>query len=244
MSNLLASYLEVINAAKVNQHFEDFKTGGRLAGDIRRGYQARMTAFSDLAKCGFVRLESGLLTLGALSQTDWLVEGLQNGDIQSWEICDAYPDKLRKFKPDLFNLEQIGKDGEDFVISLLHQNLEPSLHSEIFHVSLTDDTAGYDISFPSTKFPGRILLEVKTSTRFGDEFTFHLSRNEWRAALRNPNWFLVLVMKVQGEHSIFGTLDGQSLVSYYPEDNHQNFHWTSAIGKLSTDDVYAGLPGL
>jgi hypothetical protein len=243
LPNQLASYLEVVGAAKLNEHFEDFKTGGRLSGDIRNGYQARMVAFSDLFEHGFVKLESGLMVLGTLTPAPWLTKGLLNGDIESWKFCDTYPAKARKFKPDQYNLEQIGRDGEDFVISWLKENLESQLHSSIVHTSLTDDSAGYDIVSPSAKLEGRILLEVKTTTRPGDEFTFHLSRNEWSTALRNPNWHLILVRKIQGSFSFFGYLDNKSLVNYYPHDRHQNFQWTSVVGKLGPDDIFSGFPG-
>ena len=243
MSDLLASYLEVVSAAKTKQHFEDFKTGGRLSGDIRNGYQARMVAFLDLSEQGFVKLESGFMVLGTLSPAPWLTKSLLNGDIESWEFCDAYPARSRKFKPDLFNLEKIGRDGEEFVISWLKLNLEVQLHSGIVHTSLTDDGAGYDIISPSTKLQGRILLEVKTSTRPGDDFTFYLSRKEWSTALRNPNWYLILVRKIQGSFGLFGYLDNKSLVNYYPHDRHQDFQWTSVVGKLGPDDVFSGFPG-
>lgn len=243
MPHTLASYLEVITAAKQNQHFEDFKTGGRLTGDIRAGYQARMAAFSVLSEQGFIKLDSGLLVLGELSPESWLTDGLRNGENASWQICDAFPARARKFKPDLFNLEEIGREGEEYVVSWLKSNLEPELHASVVHVALSDDTAGYDISSPSANLPSRILLEVKTSTRVGTHFSFHLSRNEWATAARNPNWYLVLVSKANGNLSFFGYLDGKSLVGYYPKDSHQDFQWTSVVGKLGPDDVYEGVPG-
>ncbi len=243
MPNRLVSYLEVIRAAKRNEHFEDFKTGGRLASDIRSGYQARMAAFTELLDQGFVNLEGGLLTLGSLAPETWLLDGLTQGEAESWEICDAFPQKARKFQPDLMNLEQIGREGEDFVVAWLQQNLEPSLKSAVVHTSLTDDTAGYDIVSPSIKLDGRILLEVKTTTRPGEYFIFHLSRNEWNTAKRNPNWYLVLVRKVHNRYSIFGYLNSQSLVSYYPDDSHKDFQWTTTVGKLSADDLFEGMPG-
>lgn len=243
MSNLLVSYLAVIDAARRSVHFEDFKTGGRLAGDIRNGYQARMSAFSELSRQGFVKLESGLLALGSLSPERWLTEALANGETESWEICDSFPLKARKFQPDLLNLEQIGRDGEDFVIHCLRQNLEPNLHSSIVHTSLTDDSAGYDIVAPNAKLQGRMLLEVKTSTRSGEGFTFHLSRNEWNTATRNPNWYVVLVRKVQGSYSLFGYLDSESLINYYPKDSHPDFQWSTVVGRLGADDLFVGLPG-
>ena len=243
MPNRLVSYLEVIRAAKRNEHFEDFKTGGRLASDIRSGYQARMAAFTELLDQGFVTLEGGLLSLGALAPETWLLDGLAQGEAESWEICDAFPTKARKFQPDLMNLEQIGREGEDFVVAWLQQKLEPSLKSAVVHTSLTDDTAGYDIASPSIKLDGRILLEVKTTTRPGEFFAFHLSRNEWNTAQRNSNWYLVLVRKAHGCCSLFGYLNSQSLVSYYPDDRHKDFQWTTAVGRLSADDLFEGMPG-
>lgn len=243
MSGILDSYLEVINAAKMNTYFEDFKTGGRLAGDVRTGYQARMAAFLELCEQGFIKLESGQLVLGKLSSVPWLTNSLSNGEAESWEICDAYPVKLRKFKPDLFNREQIGREGEEFVVSWLKSNLEANMHSEIVHTSLMDDEAGYDITCPCPKLQGRILLEVKTTTRAGDDFTFHLSRNEWSTASKNSNWYLMLVRKSKGSFDLFGYLDSQSLINYYPDDKHKDFRWSSVVGKLGPDDVFSGFPG-
>ncbi len=243
MTTSLASYLEVVIAAKNQHYFEDFKTGGRLAGDIRKGYQARMAAFNDLAEQGFVKLDSGLMTLGNLSPESWLTEGVLAGEATAWEICDSYPERAKKFKPDLLHLAEIGRQGEEFVISWLRENLPEDLSDQVNHLSLTDDTAGYDISTPTLKIPGRIHLEVKTSTRPESGFTFHLSRNEWSVACRNPNWYLVLVQKINGECRFFGHLDGKSLVHYYPADSHTDFQWTSVKGKLTDDDIFSGLPG-
>lgn len=202
-----------------------------------------MVAFSDLLEQGFVKLESGLLILGSLTPAPWLTKGLLNGDTECWEFCDAYPVKARKFKPDQLNLEQIGRDGEKFVLSWLKENLDLHLHSSIIHTSLTDDSAGYDIASPSRKLEGRILLEVKTSTRPGDDFIFHLSRNEWNTSLRSANWYLILVKRLQGRFVLFGYLDNKSLVGYYPRDMHQSFQWTSTVGMLGPDDVFSGFPG-
>lgn len=243
MTDLLASYLEVIRAAQRQQHFEDFKTGGRLAGDIRQGYQARMAAFRELSSQGFVALESSRIVLGELSPASWLTSAIQSGSTASWEICDAFPLRSRKFKPDEFHLHEIGLEGELFVMDWLQKHLAENLRTAIEHTSLTDDSAGFDISSPNSLNDGRIFLEVKTTTRQGDDFTFHLSRNEWATAVRKQNWYLVLVQKVEGEHRVFGYLDGKSLVSYYPQDSHPNFQWESVIGKLSSDDVFSGIPG-
>jgi len=109
LSDLIASYLEVVKAAKAKQHFEDFKTGGRLSRDVEDGYQARMIAFSKLLEQGFVKLDAGFITFGILSPEAWLTQGLLNGDSEFWEFCDAYPVRSCKFNPDRLNLERIGR---------------------------------------------------------------------------------------------------------------------------------------
>lgn len=244
MSNPLASYLAVIRAANENLHFEDFKIAGRLSKEINSGYQARMTAFLELTREGFIILESGRLSLGVLSDADWLTSALMNGEAESWEICDLYQGGMRKFDPDQFNLQLIGREGEDFVISFLLQHLPVSSHSTIEHISLLDDSAGYDISFiPPGEFE-RVFLEVKTSTRVSRHFPFHLSRNEWNVASRTANWHLLLVQKSAGAHVLYGHLDSKSLVAYFPQDRHDNFEWTSARGFLSMDDIFVGFPGI
>jgi hypothetical protein len=141
------------------------------------------------------------------------------------------------------NLELIGKEGEEYVVSCLKEKLETHLHPGIVHVSLTDDGAGYDIITPASKIEGRIMLEVKTTTKPGDDFYFYLSRNEWNTARRNSNWYLVLVRKTNGRLDLFGYLGSQSLVDYYPGDVHPDFQWTSVGGRLGPDDVFSGLPG-
>ncbi len=243
MADLIASYLEVIKAAKSKTHFEDFKSIGRLAVDIRQGYQARMAALRDLSAQGFVTLDSGRIVLGVLSPASWLTESIQNGNSDSWEICDAFPEKFRKFNPDDFNRREIGLAGELFVFDWLCEQLDEGQRLFIEHTSLRDDSAGFDISTPSLRTGERLYLEVKTTTRTGDDFTFHLSRNEWNAAFRRTNWYLVLLRKVEGEHALFGYLDGQSLVNYYPIDSHKDFKWTSVVGTLHSDDVFVGFPG-
>jgi hypothetical protein len=32
-------------------------------------------------------------------------------------------------------------------------------------------------------------------------------------------------------------------VAYYPIDSHKDFQWVDAVGKLSIDDVFTGMPG-
>jgi hypothetical protein len=202
-----------------------------------------MMALAELREQGFVKVESGLLLLDALYPTEWLTSSLANGESDSWRICDAYPKRAQKFQPDQVNLDEIGKAGEEYVVSWLRAHLDESLHAQVLHTSETDDSAGYDISTVTQTLPGKVLLEIKTSTRPGPDFTFHLTRNEFNTARMNSNWFLILVRRIGGKCTLFGYLDSVSLVSYFPKDNHSNFRWESTVGMLGEDDIFEGLPG-
>ena len=236
-------FAEVVIAAKANLHFEDFKTGGRLSGNIRDGYEARMSAFFHLENQGFVKLEDSRLVLGVLTNAPWLSHGLVFGDKAAWAICDAFPARARKFEADDFGKAQIGLDGENFVVDWIKERLTQEQFVDIDHISLRDDSAGYDISTPTLHTSEKVFLEVKTTTRNSEFFNFFLSRNEWEVSQRLANWYLVLVQKTLGIHSIFGYLDGVSLGSYFPTDNHASFQWTISRGQLTQDDVFQFMPG-
>jgi hypothetical protein len=139
-------------------------------------------------------------------------------------------------------LSAIGLKGEFFVLELLQRQLPTHAQSAIKHVSLTDDSAGYDIEAPLNETGTTCYLEVKTTTRPTGSFRFFLSRNEWRTSTRKPNWFLVLVSLTPQTSELFGHLDSGSLANYMPEDRHRDFPWQVTRGSLSRDDVFSGLP--
>lgn len=242
MAETLAAYAEVIRAAKSKKYFEDFRNDGRLANDFRLGYDLMMHSLNELIAEGVVTIENNRLGLGQLSPSGWITEGLRKGDIDAWQICDTFPLSGRKFSPDQTALELLGLVGEEHVMETLRELLPAAWHEQITHISLSDDSAGYDIRTPTTT-EKTVFLEVKTTSRPGEKFSFFLSRNEWSVAKNNPNWFLVLVKKIDGRLTIFGHLDSRSITEYFPDDRHPDFQWTVAKGALFRDDIYLGLPG-
>ena len=211
---------------------------GRLSLRLAHGYETRKQVLDELMKSGTVFLDGSRLNLGILTESFWLSEGLEQGSTEAWEIVDAFPRKARKFNPDNEKFKEIGMRGELFVIDELKRILPENYHDRIRHVSLTDDTAGFDITTPSTINPNdQLFLEVKTSTRPGEQFNFHLSRNEFETAKTSKNWYLILVSMRNTENNIFGYLEGASLAGYFPEDTTKGFSWTSATGTLSKDDL-------
>jgi hypothetical protein len=234
----LSPYLLVVNAAKNHIHIQDFYMDGRLSLRVAHGYETRKQVLGELLKSGLIVLDGSRLCLGTLTEYSWLSKGLEQGSPEAWGIIDAFPKKSRKFDPDNELLNEIGMRGELFVVDELKRILPENCHDRIRHISLTDDTAGFDIAAPSTINPNnQNFLEIKTSTRPGEQFNFYLSRNEFEIARTFKNWYLVLVKLRNSEAEVFGYLEGSSLTGYFPEDTTKGFSWTSTRGSLSKDDL-------
>jgi hypothetical protein len=222
---------------------EDFYLGGRLAVVVEIGYEARRVALEELLRNGLVVLDESRLCLGKLNEIPWLSRLLESGNPTAWAIVDIFPKKSWKYNPDNDRRGEIGLRGETFVIEEFQRFLPFEFHSDILHVSRFDDLAGFDISAPSIKQPDlQISIEVKTTTRPGQEFVFHLSRNEYETARHSTNWFLVLVRLSNSGNTIFGHLEGKSLLDYFPQDSTPGFSWTSTRGFFTQDDLRVGVP--
>jgi len=115
------------------------------------------------------------------------------------------------------------------VMTELHTKLHESVHHRIQHISLIDDSAGFDIRSPLTLDPtNNVLLEVKTTSRPGQNFSFYISRNEARVASLNENWRLIGVVKKPSGLSILGALSFMQISSFLPVDKSENGRWESA----------------
>ena len=94
--------------------------------------------------------------------------------------------------------------------------------SSIIHVSINDDTKGYDIEFDNI-INEKKLLEVKTSSLPGKTFSFYLSRNEYEVGKLNANnWSVVLVKLSNGNPVFFGALTVNDLNKYLPEEKFED----------------------
>ena len=242
MNSSLRSFLETVKAAQRGLHVDEFRATGRFSSDLEVGYEFRMRSLNSLVEQGFVSIRKDRLVLGDLNPAPWLLDGLATGNTDAWEICDSFPSAARKFSPDEVSLSLIGLQGEEFALSRIQEALPYPLHQGIKHISLTDDTAGYDISFLGATQGELQHWEVKTTSRSSENFNFFLSRNEWNSARVIPNWYLVLILKNSEGHTVFGHLDGPSLVSYFPVDGHPRFRWSVTKGELEPDEVFTGLP--
>ncbi len=228
--------LDVIDAAQHQKSVADYKANAKLQPyRIGTSYDYRMDVLQQLINQGVVRINDHFLVLGNTDSLDWLQLALLNGSESAWllaESVDYSSEKKKKFDAD--HLCEIGRIGEEFIISLLKEKLPQEVHSSIKHVSINDDTLGFDILAPSTlNIDKRCLLEVKTSTRATQAtFDFYLSRNEFEVGRRRSEWSLVAVTLNDGRPELLGHIFTHQIESRFPRDTDDSVKWNSAHSSL------------
>jgi Domain of unknown function (DUF3883) len=237
--------LEVLRAASDRISIQDFDIQCQLAPSTSgKSYYDRLRVAEKLIDEGIIEKIDDHLRIVAKIAPTWLKEGLLSGSAISWEILEAIDTKGKiQGKIDLELLATIGLEGEKEVISQLKKALPSQLVSRIKHISLTDDSAGFDIASPSTvQNDFACLLEVKTSSRPGRDFRFFISRNEARIASLNENWRLVAVLRGAEGYQILGHLTYAHFSSILPSDSSPFSKWESASVTVPVDLVVPGLP--
>lgn len=237
--------LEVLTAARMGLSVKDFEIQCRLAPmENGKTFFDRIRVAESLIRDRLITTEDGYLKLENKIIPSSLIENLKSGSIVAWKIleCIDPPQKIFQ-KIDLELLSQIGLDGEFAVIKELNKNLSSEVVSRIRHISLVDDSAGYDIQAPSLRnIEANLLLEVKTSVRPGDSFQFYISKNEARVAQLNSNWFLVGVESTPNGYQILGSLTFNMFADFLPINQSPNGHWESAKISIPKKIFTIGLP--
>lgn len=237
--------LDVIHAASIGMDSKDFEIQCRLAPTQNgKSFFDRVRVAEDLMRIGLIVVEDGNLKLAMKEVPSSLFKELRKGSEVGWKILD-YIDHSSKLtqKIDLELIKQIGLDGELAVIEEL-KNLIPGSHQHrIKHISLFDDSAGFDIQAPSIKdIKTTILLEVKTSPRPGDNFTFYISQNEARIASLNEDWALVGVVSREERYRALGFLTYHQFSDYLPVNIDPHGRWESAKITVPKEIFMLGLP--
>ena len=235
--------LDVIKAAESQVSTKDFDIECQLApASAGRSYYDRLRVAEWLIDQGMIDIVDGHLRLVRRVPPVWLIEGLEKGDPSSWRILFAFDSEGRmQGKVDHELLIRIGLEGEKEVLRQIKDH-QPSRLNSIRHVSLTDDSAGYDIIAPFYDGEGLCLIEVKTCSRPGAQFRFTISRNESRVASRNPNWRLVGVQRSPSGYRLIGHMYFASFSDYLPLDRNQYGHWESSTITVGFEHFEAGLP--
>jgi hypothetical protein len=198
----------VINAAKENSSIEHLRERASKLVQVKElKFSLFNKIFNDLVTINVITETSGYLEL--VSENDHFFNLIKNNDPLSWEyigslqkISDEF--QIKQFKFDDSNKKQLGLDGEIAVVNYLKENTPTNDHELIKHVSIYDDSAGYDISFTNRADPNiKIMIEVKSTIRNDDFFEFYITKNEFNIAQKNPNsWYLALVKFQQNNRAI------------------------------------------
>ena len=237
--------LEVIAAAASKITLKEFELQCRLA-PVKPGKSffdiKRIT--ENLIANGTIRVVDNRLILSSLNLSDFLINHLSAGNQLAWDILDKIDpsgEKTHKFNNEL--LTKIGLDGENFFINYLHQTIPGILRESIKHISLIDDSAGYDIIAPSLRNPAKnMLIEAKTSTRPGLYFHFYISRNEARIGSLNRNWYIACISCLNSIHSLEGYILYEDIVELLPTDNSTLARWESASLKIEKEYIRKNIP--
>lgn len=237
--------LEVLRAAREGISIRDFTIRCQLAPiEIGKSYQDRLRVADKLLADGTIFLDDGFLRITTQDPPAWLADDLKTGLGIAWDILDVIDptQKLANKYDRIFN-EELGYEGEVAVVAQLKCRLPKKLHHLIQHISLVDDSAGFDIRSPSIlDASANMLLEVKTTSRPGDQFIFYISRNEARVASLNEAWRLVGVIKESSQLLILGSLSFMQISSFLPIDRTEQGRWESAKISISRSIFNDNLP--
>jgi hypothetical protein len=172
--------LEVLNAARNRVSSKDYHLQSKLAPvENGKSFYDRVRVLEKLILDGLVQIDDGDLSVTKKNIPDWLIDGLSNGIEIYWTMFEYInPTSKIREKIDRQLLEEIGLEGEYCVVNFLKSQLAPELLSRLKHISLIDDSAGFDIQTPSlVNTANTCLIEVKTTSRSASEFKLFISRN-------------------------------------------------------------------
>ena len=238
---ILLSAISIIGPEGIST--TDFYLFAGLSKDFGFGFEDHARALEFLLGEGAVRESHGTLKIRSLANLPWLATTIAGGDSRAWQLIDNLPSKLWKYNPDEFANSELGLRGELFVLDELRKSLDEDLHEQIQHLSLEDDSLGYDIFCPSLfEARGEVRLEVKTTSRPGNDFIFYLSRNEFEVGNSVKNWFVVFVKINEGGPVLLGHLGVGDVVDRVPRDADSDFKWQSVRGRIDIRDLVTGLP--
>ena len=223
---------DALLAASQRKRVDDFKMHCKIANATAgMSYFDRMQAAEALITSSVIQIIDGKLRISSLENASWLFDLLEEGDDESWTFFDNLKldsSTLKKFDNKL--LKDLGDRGEEFMIEVIKNSLDPSLHNRIIHVALTDDTLGFDVAAPDPRDSQNVvLLEVKTSSRPKPKFRFYLSRNEYENGISKQNWWICCIRITGGEAQLEGMIQASELEDKVPKDSSSEASWQSTL---------------
>ena len=241
----LAIVRDVVSAAAEGLSIQEFNRRSVLQPlDIDASHFDRVRVLEKLIEEQVIAVEDRCLALGRIDGASWLLEGMKAGNSLVWDVAqlvDVQERVIRKF--DHERLIEIGSIGEDFVVGELRRLLSAENSRRIRHISLEDDSAGYDVVTPSVTLSDQVqLLEVKTSVRPGSIFSCFVSRNEFRVGCNNSNWSLVCVRLIDSKPTLLGHINLNLIRNNFPVDQEPSIRWESSRVQIPLEVLRPGLP--
>ena len=192
-----------------------------------KSYYDRIRVLDYLIDENIIRLEDEKIVLSKNSAPRWLGK-LVVENSKSLDLIDVFnfdENAILKFDQEI--IKEIGLAGEVYFLDLLAKKIPESYQEKIIHVSLTDDSKGFDIVAPNVIFPDVLdFWEVKTSVNKGDYFRFYITRNEYSSASKYKNWKLVAINKIDNKWNVFGYLESADLYDLIPSDSIDSTKWS------------------
>jgi len=241
----LAIVRDVVSAAAEGLSIQEFNRRSVLQPlDIDASHFDRVRVLEKLIEEKIIAVEDRCLAIGRIDGASWLLDGMKAGNSLVWEVAqlvDVQERVIRKF--DHEQLAEIGSTGEDFVVGELKRLLSAEDSRRIRHISLKDDSAGYDVLTPSVTHSDQVkLLEVKTTVRPGNTFNCFVTRNEFRVGCNNSNWSLVCVRVVDSKPTLLGHINLSVIQSSFPVDQEPSIRWESSRVQIPLEVLRPGLP--
>jgi hypothetical protein len=223
---------DVVLAAIAKHRESDFEADSMLrplrAG---QGHEDRMRMLKMLQAQGAISISDGVLFLNRSDVPDWIRRASKLGFEKGFALASHFissEEAALKFNFQL--LSEIGLEGERAWISLLESGVRGS--ANITHISLFDDSAGYDVRADFTDGTSR-FFEVKTSSRPAKgTFDFFISRNEANKAETLVGWELVCIHIESGLSKYVGSLDWSLFKASLPTDNSDSVKWSNVRAKI------------
>jgi hypothetical protein len=236
---------EVISHARSHKAVDDYKYFCEVQiPSNEKNISSRTKVITTLLDEGIVKISDKKLLIGNLNNSHWIEKGLLDGCSNIWALAKATQPNAHIFKKfDSDKLAEIGLSGEKHVIKRLEMVIPQERHVSIKLVSEYNDTLGYDIQTPSTKFFDKIIfLEVKTTVIQDAHFSLFLSRNEYRVSQKEDKWYIVLVRITNGVPAVLGHIRGSSINGLMPVDSDVNVTWQTAKIKVDAAWIIPELP--
>jgi hypothetical protein len=234
---------DALDCARNRMDVSDYHGFALRARGAGSGYHDRVRALDYLLGEGCIEVTGGKLGLNKRADWQWLGSLLREGSEEAWSIADTYVPSNAVWKVEETFRAEIGLEGELAVMRELEKSLPARDFQRVRHVSLTDDSAGYDILSPSlTGRPSLAMLEVKTSTRSSELFRFFISRNEISRGLNSEAWALVFVQLHLKQATVLGHLGIGYFSSDFPTEVSDSVRVSELEVEVSREDLIPGLP--